>query len=107
MSEKLGFDDTLTIALIGSVAVFALGGLLGNISAFEDVDAATETNLMAVSSILMDLGMIGAGAVLVLAAIRAEGHASGIRIAMVVLGVLLVFQNVFDFNLGFNVAGSN
>lgn len=107
MPEKLGFNETLVMALMGFIALFALGAIVGNIGGFSGMDADAKSNLNSVSKMLSNIGLIGAGAVFVMAAIRAEGHATGIRAAMLIIGLLMVFQNVFGFNVGFSLAGTN
>src|SRR5687768_14328328 len=85
MTERLGFNDTLLLVVIGGIAAFALGVALVDSIRFMENDADSRDarrNLTAAGTLFKDLGAIAVGLGIVLAAVRAEGHSTAMRAVM-------------------------
>lgn len=84
----------LTMVLVAGVGLFAIGTLVYNLADYQKNDAASQDairNLHATGNIMADIGVVLAGAAILLAALRAEGSPNAVRLGLVFAGVLVLF----------------
>jgi hypothetical protein len=85
-------------ALLGCAAAYLLGVLILRIADFIDAGDG-RTNTIKVGNLFTDLGSVAAGVALVWMGVESSGSSLGVRITLIVLGVLLAFHAVLKFGL--------
>lgn len=105
MPGTLGFTRAMTALLIVAFAAFAAGTVVQHSGEFSGVGVDARQNVEAVAGLIQDVALVAVGGLLVFAGIRGEDSPTGVRVALAILGLILVFHSVFSFTVATSLGG--